>query len=65
MPTPPPFTRRTRVWAARFYILAPPGLLFGLFDIYLVSPVDKALETKWAGRDFTIGRQLGGGNFGT
>lgn len=50
---------------AGFYILAPPGLLFGLFDIYLVSPVDKALETKWAGRDFTIGRQLGGGNFGT
>ncbi len=26
-----------------------PGVLFGLFDIYLVSPVDKALETKWSG----------------
>jgi len=48
-----------------FYVLTPPGVLFGLFDIYLVSPVDKALETKWSGRDFTIGKQLGGGNFGT
>lgn len=48
-----------------FYILTPPGVLFGLFDIYLVSPIDKAFETKWSGRDFTIGKQLGGGNFGT
>jgi len=48
-----------------FYVLTPPGVLFGLFDIYLVSPIDKALETKWSGRDFTIGKQLGGGNFGT
>eukprot|EP00277_Geminigera_cryophila_P033450 CAMPEP_0173131598 /NCGR_PEP_ID=MMETSP1102-20130122/60728_1 /TAXON_ID=49646 /ORGANISM="Geminigera sp., Strain Caron Lab Isolate" /LENGTH=584 /DNA_ID=CAMNT_0014042929 /DNA_START=318 /DNA_END=2072 /DNA_ORIENTATION=- len=48
-----------------FYVLTPPGVLFGLFDIYLVTPVDKAIETKWTGRDFTIGKQLGGGNFGT
>ena len=48
-----------------FYILTPPGVFFGLFDIYVVSPIDKLLETKWSGRDFTIGKQLGGGNFGT
>mmetsp|Transcript_22792 Transcript_22792/g.74424 ORF Transcript_22792/g.74424 Transcript_22792/m.74424 type:complete len:625 (-) Transcript_22792:280-2154(-) len=48
-----------------FYALTPPGLLFGLFDIYIVSPIDKALETKWTGRDFLIGKQMGGGNFGT
>jgi len=48
-----------------FYVLTPPGLLFALFDIYIVSPIDKALETKWSGRDFTIGSRLGGGNFGT
>jgi len=48
-----------------FYFFTPPGVLFGLFDIYVVSPIDKTLETKWNGRDFTIGKQLGGGNFGT
>lgn len=48
-----------------FYALAPPGLFFGLFDIYIITPIDKFLETKWLGRDFTIGRKLGGGNFGT
>lgn len=51
--------------AFSFYALAPPGLFFGLFDIYIVSPIDKALETKWKGIDFTIGKKLGGGNFGT
>ena len=48
-----------------FYVLTPPGVFFGLFDIYIISPIDKLLETKWSGRDFTIGKQLGGGNFGT
>lgn len=47
------------------YSIAPPGLLFGLFDIYIISPADKFLAVKWQGRDFTIGRRLGGGNFGT
>jgi serine/threonine protein kinase len=47
------------------YAIAPPGLLFGLFDIYIISPIDKFFAVKWQGRDFTIGRRLGGGNFGT
>jgi len=64
-PTTPLRTGSILLTFLSFYILTPPGVLFGLFDIYLVSPIDKALETKWTGRDFIIGRQLGGGNFGT
>ena len=48
-----------------YFMLAPPGVLFGIIDFYVFNAIDKLLQRKWSERDFVLGRVRGRGNFGT
>ena len=61
----PAYQSLAAVAAVVYFVFAPPGVLAGILDFYVLNGVDKTLQKRWNEDEFVLGRVRGRGNFGT